>query len=128
MRHAWLAIAGLLMPCLAAAPAVAQMDSREGIALQNQILEMRRDLQALQSQRGQPSPTPLRASSGGGGNVDSNLRPWQWVRHRLERPEGRTSSALAVPCPPVSPRPSKLESQAVATSDQGHETLSSDQR
>jgi len=68
MRHAWLAIAGLLMPCLAAAPAVAQMDSREGIALQNQILEMRRDLQALQSQRGQPSPTPLRASSGGGGN------------------------------------------------------------
>lgn len=48
----------------------AQMDSREGIALQNQILELRRDLQALQYQRGAPvAPPPSRgAPSGGGAN------------------------------------------------------------
>ena len=53
---------------LAAGPAWAQMDSREGIALQNQILELRRDLQALQSQRGLPPPQPLRGGGGGGGS------------------------------------------------------------
>ena len=42
-------------------PAQAQVDSREGIALQNQILELRRQVQILQSQsgRGGPSPTYL---------------------------------------------------------------------
>ena len=43
----------------------AQMDSREGIALQNQLLELRRDMQALQSGRGAPPP---QASRGGGGS------------------------------------------------------------
>jgi TolA-binding protein len=45
-------------------PAQAQMESREGIALQNQILELRRQVQILQGQGGggrAPSPTYLGA-------------------------------------------------------------------
>ena len=44
-----------------AMPAVAQVESREGIALQNQILELRRQMQTLQDQtnRGGGSPTNL---------------------------------------------------------------------
>lgn len=38
------------------APARAQMDSREGIALQNQILELRRELQDLERGGGQQAP------------------------------------------------------------------------
>ncbi len=52
-----------------AGPARAQIDSREGIALQNQILELRRDMQLMGSQRGGsalPPPTPR--DGGGGGN------------------------------------------------------------
>ena len=45
-------LAGLLM---ASAPAWAQMDSRDAIALQNQILELRQQVQAMQ-QRGGPPP------------------------------------------------------------------------
>ena len=50
--------------CLVASsgqPARAQVESREGIALQNQILELRRQMQALQDQsgRGGGSPTYL---------------------------------------------------------------------
>jgi TolA-binding protein len=43
-------------------PAWAQMESREGIALQNQIMELRRQMQLLQEQSGRgagPSPTYL---------------------------------------------------------------------
>jgi TolA-binding protein len=56
-------------------PARAQMESREGIMLQNQILELRRDLRLLQ-QRGVPSPGPDRApapESGGGSGLDAVL-------------------------------------------------------
>lgn len=48
---------------LAATPVRAQVESREGIALQNQILELRRDMQAL---RGAPPP-PVPYRGGGGG-------------------------------------------------------------
>lgn len=44
---------------LLAAPAAAQMDSREGIALQNQILELRRDLDALRRGGGAAAPVPV---------------------------------------------------------------------
>lgn len=44
-------LAALFVLCLAA-PAAAQLESREAIALQNQILELRRDLQALQGRLG----------------------------------------------------------------------------
>ena len=66
---AFIAFAGL------ATPALAQMDSREGIALQNQILELRRDLQVLQSPRGGglPPPVPRGGGGGGGGQMSAEL-------------------------------------------------------
>ncbi|MFQ3622811.1 MAG: hypothetical protein SNJ73_04625 [Acetobacteraceae bacterium] len=60
MRLAAILAAGLALG--AAQPASAQLDSREAIALQNQILELRRDLQALQGRVGggvAPPPVPL---------------------------------------------------------------------
>ena len=50
---------------LLAAPVRAQVDSREGIALQNQILELRRDIDALRAGGGARLPPP--PTSGGGG-------------------------------------------------------------
>lgn len=52
-----------LLGLILAAPALGQIESREGIALQNQIQELRRDIQALQARSGGGSalgaPTPL---------------------------------------------------------------------
>ena len=62
-----LLLSTLLLAGALAAPARAQMDSREGIALQNQIMELRRDLQSLQSQRGGSLPPPVIRGGGGGG-------------------------------------------------------------
>ena len=61
-----------------AVPARAQMDSREAIMLQNQILELRRDMQMLQSQRGgYPAPPPVYRDRGppmaGGGELAAQL-------------------------------------------------------
>ncbi len=61
----------LAAACLAPGLARAQMDSREGIALQNQILELRRDLQALQSNGG--APPPQAARGGGSGELTAQL-------------------------------------------------------
>lgn len=67
-------VLGLALGLVLAAPggARAQMDSREGIALQNQILELRRDLQVLREQMGRggtPSYAPVPSfPRGGGGN------------------------------------------------------------
>ena len=51
----------LVQMALSGSPAQAQVESREGIALQNQILELRRQIQSLQDQsgRGGGSPTYL---------------------------------------------------------------------
>ncbi len=77
---AGLASAGCLLA--SATPGWAQMDSREGIALQNQILELRRDMQALQGQIGRGgagggsylAPRPLApAASNGGGDLTASL-------------------------------------------------------
>ena len=54
-------------------PANAQMDSREGIALQNQILELRRDLQSLQSQRGGNLSPPVPRGGSGGNEISAQL-------------------------------------------------------
>lgn len=57
-----------------AGPVWAQMDSREAIALQNQIQELRRDLQGLQPQRGAPSlPPPVRRGGEGGNEIAAQL-------------------------------------------------------
>ena len=67
VRHLLFAggLAAALMPVGAAQ---AQMDSREAIALQNQILELRRDMQGLQGQRGTLPPPVRRGGDGGGGS------------------------------------------------------------
>jgi len=55
-----------ILPLLAPLPAAAQMDSREGIALQNQILELRRDLDAMRrggGGGGYVAPAPSRSGS-----------------------------------------------------------------
>lgn len=57
-------------------PTRAQMDSREGIALQNQILELRRDLQNLREQAGRAGGAyvPPRGGSGSGsGEIAAQL-------------------------------------------------------
>ncbi len=60
-------VVAALLGCGLALPAHAQMDSREGIALQNQILELRRDLQQVQAGRGGGVPSYAPPASGGGG-------------------------------------------------------------
>jgi TolA-binding protein len=67
-----LTVAALPLLGLAASPpAAAQMESREAISLQDQILELRQELQALQAQQGGGAPAPYYAqptspaSSGG---------------------------------------------------------------
>ena len=65
---AWVVALGLALPVAA----VAQIDSREGIALQNQILELRRDLQTMQVQRPVGVPVP-RSGSGGGPGPSSEI-------------------------------------------------------
>jgi TolA-binding protein len=56
-----------------AVPAAAQIESREGIALQNQIQELRRDIQALQRGGGGGSALAPPVASGGGGAGQQEL-------------------------------------------------------
>ncbi|MEO3475654.1 hypothetical protein AAFN86_27625 [Roseomonas sp. CAU 1739] len=74
LRAALLALP-LLAPVLAPWPAAAQMDSREGIALQNQILELRRDLDAIRrgGGGGGGAPAPIPAPSRGGSAMPQEL-------------------------------------------------------
>jgi TolA-binding protein len=72
MRNAW--SAGLLVLALSASlagsfvpPAFAQMESREGIMLQNQILDLRRELDSLRAQGGVPNGGPVQTQSSMGG-------------------------------------------------------------
>lgn len=57
-------IALLALPLLALPAAAQVIESREGIALQNQILELRRDLDALRRGGGMPAPVPSRGAAG----------------------------------------------------------------
>ena len=67
MAASRLRIPALVALALFAAPAArAQMDSREGIALQNQILELRRDLDAVRRGGGAAAPVPAAPRGGAG--------------------------------------------------------------
>jgi TolA-binding protein len=78
-----LLLGGLLLAAsllAAPVPACAQIDSREGIALQNQILELRHDVQILQNEvsrgGGGGGGAPVRSApiaSGGGGDITAQL-------------------------------------------------------
>jgi TolA-binding protein len=57
-------IALLALPLLAAPAAAQVIESREGIALQNQILELRRDLDALRRGGGMAAPVAPRGGAG----------------------------------------------------------------
>jgi len=57
----------LLGLALLAQPAAAQFESREAIALQNQILQLRQELEQLRA-RGGSAPVPVPRGGGGGGN------------------------------------------------------------
>jgi TolA-binding protein len=73
MRRAALLL-GLTL--LAAHPAGAQMDSREGIALQNQILQLRQEMEQLRRGGGGsslPPPASSRSGSGGGSELVGSL-------------------------------------------------------
>ncbi len=58
----------LLAGCLIAGPAFAQIESRDAIALQNQILDLRQQVQTLQQQRGGAAPSPRPDRGGGDGS------------------------------------------------------------
>jgi len=109
----WLGLAGAVAATLAvgaAVPARAQIESREGIALQNQLLELRRDVQTLRDQMargaaagggaigggstflGAPSPRP---PSGGSGAAGLELLPQllervQQLEEQVRTLQGRT--------------------------------------
>jgi len=70
-------------------PALAQMDSREGIALQNQILQLRQELEQLRS-RGGSAPAPVaRGGSGGGELVGQLLDRVNTLEEEVRRQRGR---------------------------------------
>jgi TolA-binding protein len=69
-----LLLAAPLLPLLMAAPAMAQMDSREGIALQNQILQLRQELDQVRRGGGSSlGGAPMAPAPSGRGGVPSEL-------------------------------------------------------
>lgn len=91
---------------LAALPGAAQVDSREGIALQNQILELRRDLDALRAGGGRlapPASSSATAPVGAGGDVLPRLlervqaleEEVRTLRGRIDQIDNRTTQMRA---------------------------------
>jgi len=73
-RSSFMALAVAALPLLGVAaspPAAAQMESREAISLQDQILELRHELEALQAQQGGAAAPAYPEPSGGGGPSDT---------------------------------------------------------
>jgi TolA-binding protein len=101
MRSAGARLVGatlLLTGALALAPAVAQVDSREGIALQNQIYQLKQDLRALQDQIGRgggtslsraPTYAPPTQSSGGNDLVAQLLTRVDALEEQVRQLRGR---------------------------------------
>jgi TolA-binding protein len=76
MKQAASFLVALSLALVLASPAFAQIESREAIALQNQILELRRQLDQLRG--GVPAPVPVapaapRASGGGSADLTAQL-------------------------------------------------------
>ena len=93
MRH-WTAAFGMILLAL---PAAAQIESREGIALQNQILELRREVQALAARGGGSAVAPLppprsgaSAPAGGGELTAALLERVQQLEDEVRRLRGQT--------------------------------------
>jgi TolA-binding protein len=85
-----LAAAALAMGLAVAAPARAQMESREGIALQNQILQLRQEMEQLRRGGGSlPPPSPGRAPAGGGELVGQLLERVGTLEEEVRRLRGR---------------------------------------
>ncbi len=101
MRSAGARLVGatlLLTGAMGLAPAVAQVDSREGIALQNQIYQLRQDLRALQDQIGrgggstlsrEPAYAPSPQSSGGNDLVAQLLTRVDALEEQMRKLRGR---------------------------------------
>jgi TolA-binding protein len=86
-------IAALALLPLLAVPAAAQMDSREGIALQNQILELRRDLDALRRGGGAPAPVPRGGAGAPPETVQGLLSRVQELEETVRRQRGQLDVA-----------------------------------
>jgi TolA-binding protein len=87
-------IAALALLPLMGAPARAQMDSREGIALQNQILELRRDLDALRrGGGGAPVPAPRGGGAAPPETVQGLLSRVQELEETVRRQRGQLDVA-----------------------------------
>jgi TolA-binding protein len=97
--------ATLLIGLSIAAPAAAQMESREAIALQNQLLQLRQELEQLR--RGQGASPPAAAPRGGSGggellgqlldrvnNLDEELRRLRGRSDVLENQNRRLAADL----------------------------------
>lgn len=80
----------LLGLILFAAPAAAQMESREGIALQNQILQLRQEMEQLRARGGMAPPVASgRAAAGGGELLPAMLDRVNTLEEELRRQRGR---------------------------------------
>lgn len=72
-----------------AGPAAAQMDSREGIALQNQILQLRQEMEQLRGRGGAVAPPVGRAPSGSGELIGQLLDRVNTLEEEVRRQRGR---------------------------------------
>jgi len=92
-RHVFVALLGLGLAL--ATPAEAQVESREGIALQNQLLDLRREVDALRRGGGSmPAPsTPSRASAASGDLVQQLLGRVQELEEEIRRQRGQLDVA-----------------------------------
>jgi TolA-binding protein len=83
-------LVGLAVAGPAVSPAWAQMDSREGIALQNQILQLRQEMEQLRrGGGGLPAPSPGRAPAAGGEVVGQLLERVGTLEEEVRRLRGR---------------------------------------
>ena len=87
--HGWVA-AALLTVLLASPGAYAQVESREGIALQNQMLELRREIDQLRrGGSGPPPPSSAPRGAGGGELVGQLVSRVAEMEEEVRRIRGR---------------------------------------